>query len=164
MASDCYVAPSADVIGCVRLEAEASVWFNAVVRGDNEPITIGRATNVQDGVVIHTDPGFPVVLGDRVTVGHQAVIHGATIGDETLIGIQAVILNGAEIGEHCLIGAGALVTEGMKIPDGSLVFGAPAKTIKPLSMAQQRAIVASAQVYVEKARRYRAELMAQTDL
>lgn len=160
----CFIAPSADVIGSVTLERDASVWFNATLRGDNEPIVIGTQSNVQDGAVIHTDPGYPVTLGKGVTVGHQAIVHGASIGNFTLIGMQAVIMNGAKIGNYCLIGAGALVTEGMDIPDGSMVLGAPAKTIKPLPEQAKTLLMQSAEVYSKKAQIYRAQLQPQITL
>lgn len=157
-ASSCFVAPSADVIGEVLLAEAASVWFNAVLRGDNEPIEVGSSVNVQDGAVIHTDPGFPVVLEEGVTVGHQAIIHGARVGRFSLIGMQAVVMNGAQIGEYCLIGAGALITEGMQVPDGSLIVGAPAKKIKPLPEGVRELLVRSAELYAKKAQLYRSQL------
>jgi carbonic anhydrase/acetyltransferase-like protein (isoleucine patch superfamily) len=160
VATTVFVAPSADVIGQVVLGEYASIWFNAVLRGDNELIEIGASTNVQDGAVIHTDPGFPVRLGEGVTVGHQAIVHGAQVGDYSLVGMQAVIMNGAQIGQYCLVGAGALVTEGMQVPDGSLVLGAPAKTIKPLPAVGRELLEKSAQVYVQKAGWYLSELKA----
>jgi len=157
----CFVAPGARIIGSVELLEGASVWFNAVLRGDNEPIAVGKKTNVQDGAVIHTDPGFEVVLGEGVTVGHQAMIHGATVGSFSLIGIQAIVLNGAQIGKHCLIAAGALVTEGMVIPDGSLVMGSPAKIAKPLDPEKFILLEKSAEVYQKKASLYQASLQPQ---
>src|SRR5438445_7625875 len=122
-----WVADSAQVIGDVQLAEGASVWFGAILRGDNERLTIGKGSNVQDGTVLHADPGFPLTFGENVTVGHQVMLHGCTIGDGTLIGIQAVVLNGAKIGRNCIVGAGALVTEGKEFPDGSMILGAPAK-------------------------------------
>ncbi|KTT49857.1 hypothetical protein NS337_19975 [Pseudomonas oryzihabitans] len=156
-----WVAPTAAVIGKVRLDEGASVWFGAVLRGDNELIHIGPDSNVQDGAVLHTDPGSPLTLGRGVTVGHQAMLHGCEIGDGSLIGIHAVVLNGARIGRNCLVGANALVTENVVIPDGSLVLGSPAKVVRTLSEAQQAQLAANAQVYVANARRYLEELFEQ---
>src|SRR5690606_5056411 len=130
---DSWVAPNAAVIGKVRLEAGASVWINAVLRGDNELIHIGENSNVQDGTVMHTDMGWPLTLGKGVTVGHNAMLHGCSVGDHSLIGIGAVILNGAKIGKHCIIGANTLIAEGKEIPDGSLVVGSPGKVVRELS-------------------------------
>lgn len=127
-----FVAPGADVIGAVILHEDSSVWFNVTLRGDIEPITIGRGSNVQDGSTVHTDRGLPTVVGDNVTIGHNCVIHGCSIGDGSLIGMGSTILSGAKIGRNCLIGGGALVTGNMDIPDGMLVLGSPAKIIKPL--------------------------------
>lgn len=149
------------MIGKVRLDEGASVWFGAVLRGDNELIHIGPDSNVQDGAVLHTDPGSPLTLGRGVTVGHQAMLHGCEIGDGSLIGIHAVVLNGARIGRNCLVGANALVTENAVIPDGSLVLGSPAKVVRTLSDAQQAQLAANAQVYVANARRYLEELFEQ---
>lgn len=128
-----YVTDTANVIGKARIEAHASIWFDVTIRGDNELITVGENSNVQEGCVLHTDPGYPLTIGKSVTVGHQAMLHGCTIGEGSLIGIQAVILNGAKIGKNCLVGAGALVTEGKEFPDNSLIIGAPAKTARALS-------------------------------
>ena len=130
-----WIAPGARVIGRVTMEAGVSIWFNAVLRADNEPITIGRDTNVQDGCVFHVDPGFPLVIGANVTVGHNAILHGCTIGDGSLIGMGAVVMNGAVIGESCLVGANALVPEGKEIPPRSLVLGQPAKVVRTLDEA-----------------------------
>lgn len=146
-----WVAPTASVIGKVHLAQESSVWFGAVIRGDNELISIGPGSNVQDGAVLHTDPGFPMTVGKDVTIGHQAMLHGCQVGDGSLIGIQAVVLNGAQIGANCLIGAKALVTEKMVIPDGSLVLGSPAKVVRTLTEEQQAGLRANAQDYVNKA-------------
>jgi len=153
-----FVADSAQVIGQVSLGAEASVWFGCVVRGDTELISIGAGSNIQDASVLHTDYGFPLQVGERVTVGHQVMLHGCCIGDETLIGIGAVVLNGARIGKHCLVGAGALVTEGKEFPDGSLILGSPAKVVRMLTPEQIEGLRASAQHYIENARRYRSSL------
>jgi len=150
-----WVADDATVIGNVRLEAESSVWYGAVIRGDNEPITVGRGSNVQDGSVLHTDHGFPLTLGEGVTVGHQVTLHGCTIGDGSLIGIQAVVLNGARIGRNCLVGAGSLVTEGKEFPDNSLIMGSPAKVVRELSPEQAQRLRQSALNYVANAARHR---------
>ena len=158
IAAGAWVADSAQVIGRVRLAENASVWFGAVLRGDNAAITIGRNSNVQDGSVLHTDDGLPLTLGDNVTVGHLAMLHGCTVGDSTLIGIQAVVLNGARIGRHCIVGAGALVTEGKEFPDGSLILGSPAKVARPLTPEQIASLDASAAHYVHNAGRYKAGL------
>lgn len=152
-----FVAPNATVIGSVVLENRVSVWFNAVLRGDNEPIVIGEDSNIQDGSVLHTDPGYPLTIGRGVTVGHVAMLHGCTVGDHTLIGIKAVVLNGARIGANCIIGANTLVAEGKKIPDGSLVVGSPGRVIRPLSVEQREYLERIADSYVRKIRRYRSD-------
>jgi len=149
-----FVAESADIVGSVVLEARSSVWFNAVVRGDSELITIGMETNVQDGAVLHTDPGIPLRLGRGVTVGHHAIVHGCEVDDFSLIGINAVILNHAKIGKYCTIGANALVTEGQEIPDFSLVVGTPAKVVRTLDEAGKDALEESAASYVKRAREH----------
>jgi carbonic anhydrase/acetyltransferase-like protein (isoleucine patch superfamily) len=154
-----WIAPNATVIGNVRLQARASVWFGAVLRGDNELIDIGEDSNVQDGTVMHTDMGSPLTLGKGVTVGHNAMLHGCTVGDYSLIGINAVILNGARIGKHCIIGAKALIPEGKEIPDGSLVMGSPGKVVRELSEQQMRLIEAGAAHYVHNAQRYARDLV-----
>ncbi|MDO4796236.1 MAG: gamma carbonic anhydrase family protein [Brachymonas sp.] len=159
LASSAWVADSAQIIGDVRLHEDVSIWFNTVLRGDNDPITIGAGSNIQDGSVLHTDEGVPLHIGQRVTVGHQAMLHGCTIGDESLIGIGAVVLNGAVIGNHCLVGAGALVTEGKTFPDGSLILGSPARVVRPLTPEQIAALQQSALRYSDHARRYRAQLL-----
>ncbi len=153
-----FAAPSAELIGAVGLGAEASVWFGAVLRGDNEPIRVGARSNVQDGSVLHTDPGFPLTLGEEVTVGHMAMLHGCTIGDGTLIGIQSVILNGAVIGRGCIVGAGSLIPEGKQYPDGTLLLGRPARVVRELDERQRAELRELAGHYVAKCRRYRAEL------
>jgi carbonic anhydrase/acetyltransferase-like protein (isoleucine patch superfamily) len=153
-----WVAPNATLVGSVVVERGASVWFNVVVRGDNDPIVIGENSNVQDGAVLHTDAGVPLVIGRGVTVGHQAMLHGCTVGDYALIGIQAVVLNGAKIGPYCIIGANALVAEGKEIPEGSLVMGTPAKVVRPLTPAERQKLEASAAHYVHNGARYRAGL------
>ena len=153
-----WVAESAQVIGRVALGAQASIWYGAVLRGDNEWITLGARSNVQEGSVLHTDMGFPLTLGDDVTVGHQAMLHGCEVGDGSLIGIQAVVLNGAKIGRGCLIGAGAVVTEGKAFPDGSLILGAPAKAVREVTPEQLARLKASAASYVRNAERHRTQL------
>ena len=149
-----WVADSAQVIGNVDLAEHASVWFGAILRGDTESLTIGKGSNVQDGSVLHADIGHPVVIGENVTVGHQVVLHGCTVGDGSLIGIQAVVLNGAKIGKHCLVGAGALVTEGKEFPDGSMIFGSPAKVVRQLTPEQIAGLQRSAEHYVANAKRF----------
>ena len=158
IAPDAFVAPQATVIGKVTLKSRASVWFGAVIRGDNEPITIGKGSNVQEGAVLHTDPGVPLTIGDRVTVGHQAMLHGCTIGDGSLVGIQAVVLNGAVIGKHCLVGAGAIVTERKTFPDRSLILGAPAKVVRQLTDEDVARLEANAASYADRQEQYRQEL------
>ena len=160
---DSWIAPGASVIGKVRLDAGASVWFGAVLRGDNELIHIGEGSNVQDGSVLHTDMGWPLTVGKGVTIGHKVTLHGCTVGDHSLIGIGAVVLNGAKIGKHCLIGAGALIPEGREIPDGSLVMGVPGKVVRALSEEQIRNLQNNAAHYVENARRYAGDLAEQAD-
>jgi len=155
-----FIAANATVIGSVVLEDRSSVWFNAVIRGDNELITVGPQSNVQDGAVLHTDPGIPLTMGCGVTVGHKAMLHGCDVGDYSLIGINAVVLNGARIGKYCLIGANALVPEGIEIPDGSLVLGSPATIKRTLSEDQQNHLAYAAQHYVDNAERYNRELKA----
>ena len=158
MADSAWVADSAQVIGNVHLGADASVWFGTVVRGDTATITIGEGTNVQDASVLHADVGMPLVIGRHVTVGHQVMLHGCTIGDETLIGIGAIVLNGAKIGKNCLVGAGALVTEGKEFPDGSMILGSPARVVKQLSAEQIQGLRRSAQHYIDNAHCFKAGL------
>lgn len=160
IAADAWVAPGAQLIGEVELAAGASVWFNAVLRADNEPIVVGTGSNVQEGAVLHGDPGFGVVIGAGVTIGHQAMLHGCTIGDGTLVGIQAIVLNGARIGRDCLIGAGALIPEGREIPDRSVVLGSPGKVVRELTDADVAKLRANAEGYVLRARQYRDQLAA----
>ncbi len=155
VADDAWVAPGCHVIGNVILAAKSSVWFCCTLRGDNEPITIGEGTNVQENCVMHTDMGFPLMVGEGCTVGHKAMLHGCTIGDNSLIGMGATVLNGAVIGANCLIGAGALITEGKKIPDGSLVMGSPGKVVRELDASAINALKASALHYQENAARFR---------
>lgn len=158
-----WVAPNATLIGKVRLQAGANVWFNAVLRGDNELIDIGENSNVQDGTVMHTDMGSPLTIGKGVTIGHNAMLHGCSVDDFSLIGINAVILNGAKIGKHCIIGANALIPEGKEIPDGSLVMGSPGKVVRELTDAQKKLLEASAAHYVHNAQRYARDLVAEED-
>lgn len=155
---DFWVAPGAHVMGQISLGAAVSVWFGAVLRGDNEPIEVGAGTNLQEQVVVHSDPGFPCLIGENCTIGHKAMLHGCFIGDGTLVGMGATVLNGARIGRGCLIGAGALVTEGKEIPDGSLVMGMPGKVIRPTTDAQQKANLISAAHYRERMRAFQASL------
>ncbi|MEM7077891.1 MAG: gamma carbonic anhydrase family protein [Pseudomonadota bacterium] len=156
-----WVADNAVVLGNVLLKNNSSVWFNAVLRGDNDLITIGEGSNVQDGSVLHTDPGFPLTIGPDVTIGHQVMLHGCEIGEGSLVGINSVILNGAKIGKNCLIGANALISEGKEIPDNSMVLGSPGKVVKTLDEAQARGIRMGAKHYVENARRFREQLKPQ---
>ena len=155
IAASAWVADSAQVIGAIELGEHVSIWFNAVLRGDNEWITVGEGSNVQDGCVLHTDMGAPLTIGKDVTIGHQVMLHGCTIGDETLIGIGAVVLNNAKIGKNCLVGAGSLVTEGKEFPDGSMILGSPAKVVKQLSPEQIEGLRRSARHYVENAHRFK---------
>ena len=161
MRGDCYVADNAAVIGSVVLGHEASVWFNSVVRGDNDVITIGDGTNVQDSAVLHVDEGFPLVLGTNVSVGHHAMLHGCTVEDGALVGINAVVLNNAVIGRGSLVGAGALVAEGKVIPERSLVVGSPGRIVRTLTEEDAASIERIAHHYVEKARWYRERLRVQ---
>jgi len=159
IADSAWVAESAQVIGDVALGEGASVWFGAVLRGDNTLLHVGARTNIQDGAVLHSDAGQPLTLGDDVTVGHQAMLHGCTVGDGSLIGIQAIVLNGARIGKSCLVGAGAVVTEGKQFEDGWLILGAPARAIRQLTPEQLDGLARSAAGYVAKAQRFRTELV-----
>ena len=153
-----YIAPGAQVIGRVVLHERASVWFNAVLRGDNDPIHIGADSNVQVGAMIHADPGVPTTIGDGVTIGHHAIVHGASVGDRSLIGMGATLLNRAVIGADCIVGANALVTEGKRFPDGSLIVGSPARLARALTEAEIAGLRLSAATYVANARRYAAGL------
>jgi carbonic anhydrase/acetyltransferase-like protein (isoleucine patch superfamily) len=150
-----WIADTAQVMGAVSLHANTSVWFNAVIRGDTETITIGEGSNIQDLAVIHADNGLPVVVGTHVTVGHQVMLHGCTIGDESLIGIAAVVLNGARIGKNCVVGAGSVVTEGKVFPDGSLIMGTPAKVVRELTPEQIEDLRNSAKHYMNNALRFK---------
>jgi carbonic anhydrase/acetyltransferase-like protein (isoleucine patch superfamily) len=149
-----FVADSAQVMGAVTLAEDSSVWFGTVIRGDTETIAVGRGSNIQDGSVLHADVGFPLTVGENVTVGHQVMLHGCTIGDESLFGFGAVVLNGAKILKNCLVGARALVTEGKEFPDGSMILGSPAKVVRQLTPEQIEGLRRSAQHYVDNARRY----------
>lgn len=153
-----WAAPSADLIGDVRIGARSSIWFGAVVRADNTPIRIGEESNLQDGAVGHSDPGAPLTIGARVTIGHQAIVHGCTIADDCLVGMGARILNGAVLGPFCLVGAGALIAEGKRFEEGGLIVGVPARLVRPLSDSEKAAIGFSAVHYAEKAARYAASL------
>ena len=154
----CWIAPSADLIGRVTIGTQSSVWWQAVLRADNEPITIGSRTNIQDGCVLHTDPGFPITIGCNVSVGHLCMLHGCTIGDGSLLGIGSIILNGANIGKNVLVGANSLITEGKEIPDNSLVIGSPGTVTRNLSNEEVEALMGNADTYVKRSKRYRQEL------
>ena len=158
-----WVAPGAHVIGRVILRSGASIWFGSTLRGDNEPITVGAGSNIQENCVLHTDMGYPLTIAEDCTIGHKAMLHGCTIGAGTLIGMGATVLNGARIGQGCLIGAGALVTEGKEIPDGALVMGAPGKVVRELDAAAQAMLIASARNYRANARRFAAGLTVLDD-
>lgn len=157
-----FIADNATVLGNVLVCRDASIWFNVVIRGDNDRITIGEGSNIQDGSILHTDPGMPLTIGKGVTVGHKAMLHGCTIGDHSLVGINAVVLNGAKIGKHCLIGANALVTENMEIPDGSMVLGSPAKIKRQLSDEVKATLKLSAENYVVNGCRFSRGLTVQS--
>jgi carbonic anhydrase/acetyltransferase-like protein (isoleucine patch superfamily) len=157
---DYWIAPGAQVIGTVIFENNVSVWFNAVVRADNDRITLGENSQVQDGCVLHADPGFPVTLGKGVSVGHMSMLHGCTIGDGTLIGIKSVILNGAKIGKNCVIGANSLIPENKVIPDGSMVMGSPGRVVRELTPGEITYFNSFAGQYVERFKRYQQELKA----
>lgn len=163
IAENCFIAPNAAVIGKAHLAKNVSVWFGATIRADNDCIHIGANSNIQDGCVLHVDMGVPLSIGSNVTVGHKVMLHGCTIGDGSLIGINAVVLNGAVIGKNCLIGANALVTENMQIPDGSMVLGSPAKIVKTLDDARQAKLALSAAGYVEESELYTNTLKAIDD-
>jgi len=158
-----YIADNATIIGDVRLASHSSVWFNAVVRGDNDTILIGERSNVQDGSVLHTDPGYELAIGSKVTIGHKVMLHGCTIGDNTLIGIGSTILNGAKIGRHCVVGAHSLITERKEFPDGVLIMGSPARIVRELSAEERSTIEKSADIYVANAERYREQLTPAVD-
>ena len=156
-----FIADNATLIGSVILHNQSSVWFNAVVRGDSEIITIGERTNIQDAAVLHADPGFPLTLGKNVSVGHQAMLHGCTVGDGSLVGIGAIILNGAVIGSGCVIAAGAVIPEGKSYPDGVLVLGAPGKVMRELKPEEKAGLLENADIYVRRSKQYREKLKPQ---
>lgn len=159
IADNAYVAPSAQIIGNVKMADHSSVWFGAVIRGDNDLIEIGARTNIQDNSVLHTDPGIPLIIGDGVIVGHRVMLHGCKIGENTLIGIGATILNGAVIGKNCIIGAHSLITEGKVIPDGSMVVGSPGRIIKSLTEQHFQMLRVNSEVYVANAKRFNQNLI-----
>ncbi len=159
-----WIAPNAQVIGRVHLGLDVSIWFGAVLRGDNDEIWIGNRTNVQDGAVLHVDPGYPLTLGEGVTVGHRAIVHGCTIKGGTLVGMGATILNGAQIGQNCLVGANALVTEGKTFPDNSLIVGAPAKVVRTLDEGAVAKLRSTSETYVANACRYARGLVVRAEL
>ncbi|MDP9809110.1 carbonic anhydrase/acetyltransferase-like protein (isoleucine patch superfamily) [Rhizobium tibeticum] len=153
-----WIAPDAHVIGQVTLGEDVGVWFGAVLRGDNEPITVGRSTNIQEGAMLHTDPGFPVTIGEGCTIGHHAIVHGCVIGDNSLVGMGATLLNGAKIGRNCLVGANALITEGKQFPDNSLIVGSPARVVRTLDDAAIAGMRRSAEKYVGNWQRFARDL------
>ena len=154
----CWIAPNATVIGEVEIGEDVGIWFGSVLRGDNEPIVVGAGSNIQEGVMIHTDPRYPVTIGENCTIGHHAIIHGCVIGDNSLIGMGATVLNGAKIGNNCLVGANALVTEGKVFPDNSLIVGSPARVVRTLDEEQIAGLRKSAEGYVRNWKRFKAEL------
>lgn len=158
IADSCFVAQSADLIGEVTLSANVSVWFNSVIRADNAPIFIGAGSNVQDGAILHVDPGMPIKVAENVTIGHGVTLHGCTIGKDSLVGINAVVLNGVKIGQGCVVGSNSLLTEGMEIPDNSLVVGSPAKVVKTLDQKARKMLLQGAQHYVSKISHYKQKL------
>lgn len=153
-----WVAPDANVIGLVTLGEDVGIWFGATLRGDNEPITVGAGTNIQEGVMVHSDPGFPATIGEGCTIGHHAIVHGCTIGDNSLVGMGATILNGAKIGKNCLVGANALITEGKEFPDNSLIVGSPAKAIRTLDDNAVAGLKLSAQKYISNWKQFSEDL------
>ncbi len=153
-----WIAPDAHVIGKVTLGSDVGVWFGAVLRGDNEPIVVGHGTNIQEGAMLHTDPGAPVTIGEGCTIGHHAIVHGCTIGNNSLIGMGATVLNGAKIGNNCLVGANALITEGKEFPDNSLIVGSPARVIRTLDETAIEGLKRSAEKYVANWQRYARDL------
>jgi carbonic anhydrase/acetyltransferase-like protein (isoleucine patch superfamily) len=160
IAASAYVAPNATVLGNVVLGERASVWFAATLRGDNDQISIGESSNVQDGAVLHTDEGVPLTVAANVTIGHQAMLHGCTVGEHSLIGIQSVVMNGAVIGKFCLVGAGAIITENKVFGEGLLILGAPAKAVRELTAAERENLLAASAGYVERAKLFRDSLIA----
>ncbi len=161
LGEDYFIADNATVIGSVVIHNDVSIWFNAVIRGDNDLITIGEGTNIQDGTVIHTDGGIPLNIGKGVTVGHQVMLHGCTIGDNSLIGINAVVLNNAKIGKNCIIGANCLITQGKEIPDNSMVLGSPGKVVREVTPAEIEDLKHSAKHYIQNFKRFKNELKNQ---
>jgi carbonic anhydrase/acetyltransferase-like protein (isoleucine patch superfamily) len=161
LSGDCFVADNATVVGSVVIHDQASLWFNVVARGDNDVITIGERSNIQDGAVLHADPGIPLTLGKNVSVGHKAMLHGCTVGDGALVGIDAVVMNHAVIGRGSLIGAGALVTEGKNIPEGVLVLGSPAKVIRELTPEEKDGLLKIAESYVQRSKLFREQMKPQ---
>ena len=157
--ADFWIADNAIVVGDVHLGEEVSIWFGAVLRGDNEPITIGARTNIQDLCMVHTDPGYPAEIGEGCTIGHKAIVHGCRIGSNTLIGMGAILLNGATIGRNCIIGAGALISENKDIPDNSLVIGSPGRVVRSVDAAAAGQVAGAARVYIEKWKRYKSKLV-----
>lgn len=157
--ADAWIAPGADVIGDARLASGASLWFGAVIRADNTPIIVGERSNIQDGAMLHSDPGAPLTIGADCTIGHHAILHGCTLGDRVLVGMGAIILNRAEIGDDCLIGAGALITEGKVFPAGSLIVGSPARAVREIDATTRAGLLLSAQSYADRQRRFRAGLV-----
>ena len=155
---DAFIAPDATLIGSITLENNASIWFGVVIRADNEPVVIGENSNIQDGCVIHVDPGYPATVGANVTVGHKVMLHGCTVGEGSLIGINSVVMNGARIGESCIIGANSLITEGKTIPPRSLVMGSPGKVVRKLNDSEVANLLEAAQVYVRKINLYNESL------
>ncbi len=153
-----FIAPSASIIGTVTLKQGASIWFNAVLRGDNDLIEIGANSNIQDGAVLHTDPGIQLIVGDNVTVGHQVMLHGCTIGSNSLIGIGSTLLNRSRVGSNCIVGAHSLITEGKEFPDGVLILGSPAKVVRELEAAEFEFLIAAADIYVQNSQRFLDEL------
>ena len=158
---DYFIAENATVIGSVIIHNDVSIWFNSVIRGDNDPITIGEGTNIQDGAVLHTDEGIPLNIGKGVTVGHQAMLHGCQVGDNSLIGISAVVLNNAEIGKNCIIGANSLITQGKVIPDNSMVLGSPGKIVREVNEEEIEELKHSAEHYIGNFKRFKEQLKAQ---
>ena len=156
-----YIAHDATLVGAITLEADANIWFKVVIRAENDVVRIGEATNVQDGSVLHVDPGFPLTLGNRVTIGHKVMLHGCTVGDGSLIGINSVVMNGARIGKGSLIGANTLIPEGKEIPEGVLVLGSPGKVVRELRPEERANLLKIADGYVERSRRYRTEFREQ---
>ena len=156
-----YIAHDATLVGAITLEADANIWFKVVIRAENDMVRIGEATNVQDGSVLHVDPGFPLTLGNRVTIGHKVMLHGCTVGDGSLVGINSVVLNGARIGKGSLIGANTLIPEGKEIPDGVLVLGSPGRVVRELKPGERDRLLDVAAGYVERSRRYRTEFREQ---